>query len=43
MKNTVYTPIEETYVASGVKVTDPEADDAEQLPSSLIPKSTTYK
>ncbi|XP_026747253.1 otoferlin-like isoform X2 [Trichoplusia ni] len=43
MKNTVYTPVEETYIASGIKCTDNESDEPEQLPPNLIPKSITYK
>lgn len=43
MKNTVYSPIEETYVASGVKDVEPDTDEVEPLPPSLIPKCTTYK
>lgn len=43
MKNTVYTPVEETYIASGIKCTENETDEPEQLPPNLIPKSITYK
>uniref|UniRef100_A0A2A4JU35 C2 domain-containing protein n=1 Tax=Heliothis virescens TaxID=7102 RepID=A0A2A4JU35_HELVI len=43
MKSTVYGPVEETYVASGVKVADLESDEPEPLPPNLIPKATTYK
>ncbi|CAH0577888.1 unnamed protein product [Chrysodeixis includens] len=43
MKNTVYTPVEETYIASGIKSVENESDEPEQLPPNLIPKSITYK
>ncbi|PZC81246.1 otoferlin [Helicoverpa armigera] len=45
MKSTVYGPVEETYVATGVKepAVEAESDDPEPLPPNLIPKATTYK
>lgn len=43
MKNTVYSPVEETYVATGVKMPETESEEPEPLPPNLIPKATTYK
>ncbi|CAH1647468.1 unnamed protein product [Spodoptera littoralis] len=43
MKNTVYSPVEETYVATAVKIPETESDEPEPLPPNLIPKATTYK
>ncbi|XP_028159554.1 otoferlin-like, partial [Ostrinia furnacalis] len=43
MKTTIYSPIEETFYASGVKEIDANGEEVESLPTSLIPQSTTYK
>ncbi|KAF9407187.1 hypothetical protein HW555_012702, partial [Spodoptera exigua] len=43
MKNTVYSSVEETYVATGIKMLETGSEDPEPLPPNLIPKATTYK
>ncbi|KAJ8737899.1 hypothetical protein PYW08_000494 [Mythimna loreyi] len=43
MRNTIYHPVETTYIASGVKDLEQDTDEPEPLPLNLIPKSTTYK